>query len=94
MIGRKYILGATTEQLVRRHGKETLRSRTDHHSAAIQREQDQAIVQAAQNLIEIFAQRAENLADSAQLHSDLADFGAHLSEFVAGFQRLLIEFAF
>ena len=51
------------------------------------------VFQAAENLIKIFAQGAENFAHSAQLQSDLTDLGADLAEFVAALERLLIKFA-
>ncbi len=52
----------------------------------------QAIVEPAENLVDVFTQIAENFSDAAQLHSDLADLRADLPEFVAALQRLLVEF--
>ena len=73
--------------------EEIFHRRADHHGAAIPREQKQPVFQAAENLVQILAERTEDFAHSAQLQSDLADFGAYLAEFIPALERLLVEFA-
>ena len=94
VIGRKNIFRAAAEKLVRRRGEEALHCRADHDGAAVDGKQKQSVVKPAENLVNVFAQIAENFPDAAELHSDLADLRADLPEFVPAFQRLLIEFAF
>ena len=81
------------QQLIGGRAQEIFHRGTDHHGAAVAREQQQPVFQAAENLVQILAQGTEDFAHSAQLQSDLADFGAHLPEFIAALERLLIEFA-
>ena len=93
MIGRKNIFRAAPQKLVRRHAQKSLDGRTDHDGAAIERKQQQTVIESAEDLVEILAQRAEDFPDAAQLHSDLADFRADLAEFIAALERFLVEFA-
>ncbi len=74
--------------------KKPLDGGAHHHRPPIDGKQQQAVVQAAENLVEVFAQGAENFPHSAQLHSDLADLRADLAEFIVALERLLVEFAF
>ena len=94
MIGRKNIFRAPPQKLIRRRGKKPLDGGTHHDRTAIDGKQQQAIVESAENLVDVFAQIAENFPDAAELHSDLADLRADLAEFVSALERLLIEFAF
>ena len=93
MARRKNLACGVAEQLVGGRTEKILHCGTDHHGAAIAREQQQPVFQTTEDLVEVFAQSAENLAHAAQLQSDLADLGADLAEFVAALERLLVEFA-
>ncbi len=90
---RKNLARFAAQQLISGRAEEIFHRGADHHGAAIAREQQQAVFQAAENLVQIFSQRTEDFAHPAQLQSDLADFGAHLPELIATLERLLVEFA-
>src|SRR5437879_12833009 len=93
MVRRKKLARFAAQQLVSGRAEEIFHRRADHHGAAIPGEQKQPVFQAAENLVQILAERTEDFAYSAQLQSDLADFGAYLAEFIPALERLLIEFA-
>ena len=93
MVGRKNIFRAPPQKLIRRRGKKPLDRGTHHHRPAIDGKEQQAVVEPAENLIDVFAQIAENFPDAAQLHSNLADLRADLPEFVSALERLLVEFS-
>src|SRR5271157_6094978 len=93
MSGRKNFADAQTAQDFGALAEKFFDGRTDEHRVAARVEKQQAVFEAAHDLIEIFAQSAENLAHVAQLFSDANDFRADSAEFVAAFDRLEIEFA-
>ena len=93
MPGRENFADAQTAQNFGALAEKFFDGRTDEHRVAARVEEQQAVFEAAHDLIEIFAQSAENFAHVSQLFSDADDFGADGSEFVAAFDRLEIEFA-
>ena len=82
----KNLLDHLAEHLAARAADEAFGRGADQHDAAIAGEQDQSILQGGHELVEVFLEGGEDLADIVHLAAETVDAGADGAEFVGSFR--------